>query len=129
MYSGTRKVPVELGDFKDMEVNNKFAMICVEAENDPRGHLFWMAKVIKILTKKDGIPQNIKLLWYRTESEVDTSLDGKYYPEVDTRSKKLIYNEICLQETTVYAYNFALLGNNKIPVKTRRIIERELVQE
>jgi hypothetical protein len=118
MYSGTRKRTIQLGDFKDLEENNKWSMIAVAASD---GMPFWMAKVTKILDKINDVPQTVKVLWFTTESGPDAAMDGKYYPEKST-SKKLLTGELCLPETTVYAYNFALLGNQTLPITTKRII-------
>lgn len=127
MYSGTRKKKAEVGDFNDLEVNNKYAMICVAAHRDPKGRPFWMAKVTDILSKTDDIPERIKITWFAMDSDQDSAMDGKYYPERDILSNKVLEDELCLAETAVYAYNFALLANNTLPVQTRRIIQAAMI--
>jgi len=101
-------------------------MICVKAQGDPMGKIFWIAKVIDILTKIDGVPDKIKITWFTTESH-DNPLEGKYYPEKSKSSQKLLEDELCLSNTTVHAYNFALLGNKSLPAATKKIIETALV--
>ena len=127
MYSGTRKKKDIVGDFKDLEVNTKYAMICVAAHKDPNGRPFWMAKVTDILSKVDDIPENIKITWYTMESTEDSSLEGQYYPEKGASSTKVLEDTIYLAETAVYAYNFALLANNTLPVQTKRIIQATML--
>lgn len=125
MYSGRRKAPPSFGDYRDMETNTKYAMICVKAQGDPRNKPFWLAKVAEILTHVDEIPDKIRITWYTMDSE-EPALEGRYFPEMSKSSKKVLEDELCLSETTVYAYNFALLGNKAIPVVTRRIIQAAL---
>ena len=125
MYSGTRRVAEAFGDYRDLETNTKFSMICVKAEGDPRKKLFWVAKVTQILTSVDGIPNKIKIFWYTMESD-EHALEGRYFPEKAKASKKLLEDELCLLETTVYAYNFALLGNKALTAATKRIIKAAL---
>lgn len=126
MYSGTRKKKSDVGDFKDLEVNTKFAMICVAAHRDSKGRPFWMAKVTDVLSRSDDIPDKIKISWFVMDSQEVSAMDGKYFPEVDTNNR-VLEDELCLAETTVYAYNFALLANNTLPVQTRRIIQAAML--
>jgi hypothetical protein len=121
MYSGRRKEPQAFGDYRDLETNTKYAMICVKAEGDPRKKPFWLAKVMEILTYVDGVPNKVRIIWYSMDSD-EAAIDGRYFPEKAKASKKVMEDELCLLETTVYAYNFALLGNKAIPAVTRRII-------
>jgi hypothetical protein len=121
MYSGPRKATPVLGDFKDLEANNKYAMIAVAAGD---GMPFWLAKVTRILTRQDAVPEHLKVTWYSTEAVAEDALDGKYYPEKSLNNvNKTLQGEICLRDTTVYAYNFCLLESKTLPVKTKRIIE------
>lgn len=125
MYLGRRKKTPSFGDYRDLETKTKFAMICVKANGDPWGKLFWVAKVTDILTHTDGVPDKIKIIWFTTQTDV-AALDGKYYPEKSKSSQKVLEDELFLSETTVYAYNFALLGNKSLPAVTRKIIENAM---
>jgi len=125
MYSGRRKATPSFGDYRDLEVKTKFSMICVKAQGDPNGKPFWVAKVNEILTQVQSVPEKIKVTWYTVDSE-DDALVGKYYPEKSKSSNRLLEDELCLSQTTVYAYNFALLGTKTLPAVTRRIIESAL---
>lgn len=60
------------------------------------------------------------------DSGEEEELEGKYYPEKSKSSNKLLEDELSLLETTVFAYNFALLANKALPVVTRRIIKAVL---
>ena len=122
MYSGRRRAPQCFGDYRDLETSTKYAMICVKADKDPKKKPFWLAKVMEILTKVDGVPDKVKITWYAMDSD-ESALDGRYFPEKSKSSKKFLEDELCLLETTVYAYNFALLGNKALPTATKRIIE------
>src|SRR5450759_3233498 len=121
MYSRRRKAPPSFGDYRDLETNTKFSMICVKAAGDPRKRPFWLAKVEEILTKLNEVPDKIKITWYTMDSN-DPALEGKYFPEKSKSSNKFLEDELSLSETTVYAYNFALLGNKSLTVATKRII-------
>ena len=122
MYSGRRKTPSAFGDYRDLETNTKFAMICVKAHGDPRKKPFWLAKVAQILTHIDGIPDKIRITWYTMDAD-EPALEGKYFPEKSKSTKKFLEDELCLSETTVYAYNFALLASQALSAMTRRIIQ------
>jgi hypothetical protein len=100
----------------------------VKAQGDSRGHKFWVAKVTDIVTHVEDVPEKIKIIWYTVDPE-GTALEGKYTPEKLKSSKRFLEDELCLSETTVYAYNFALLNNNTLPATTRRIIENEISGE
>jgi hypothetical protein len=127
MYSRTRRSEPLLGDFKDLEENNKFSMIAVAADDDPKGRRFWLAKVTRIMKKEDGIPVLVKIMWYTTELEGQEDLEGKYYPEkVQANMNKILLGELKLNETSVYAYNFSLLDSKMLPAATKRIIETAL---
>src|SRR5450759_2709159 len=125
MYSGRRRAPESFGDYRDLETSTKYAMICVKADKDPKKKPFWLAKVMEILTKVDGVPDKVKITWYAMDSN-ESALDGRYFPEKSKSSKKFMEDELCLSETTVYAYKFALLGNKALLTATRRIIEAAL---
>ena len=126
MYSGKRRALKSFGDYRDLEINTRFAMICVKAESDPRKKPFWLAKVTKVLTSVEGVPDKIKITWFTIESD-DPALEGRYIPERSKSSKTVLEDELCLSKTTVYAYNFALLGNKSIPAVTKRIIAAALL--
>src|SRR5450759_4064872 len=64
MYSGRRKATPSFGDYRDLETTTKYAMIFVKAQGDPWGKVFWVAKVIDILTYVDGVPEKIKITWF-----------------------------------------------------------------
>jgi hypothetical protein len=55
-------------------------------------------------------------------------MEGKYQPEKSQIGKNL-QNELSLSETTVYAYNFALLENRKLSAETKRIIKAALISD
>jgi hypothetical protein len=55
MYSGRRKAGQCLGDYTELEVNNKWSMICVKAEGDSRGLNFWIAKVANIISYSNKV--------------------------------------------------------------------------
>src|SRR5450759_3718894 len=122
MYSGRRRAPESFGDYKDLEISTKYAMICVKADKDPKNNPFWLAKVTEILTKVDGVPEKVKIMWYAMDFD-EPALEGRYFPEKSKSSKKFLEDELCLIETTVYAYNFALLGNKALPTATKRILK------
>ena len=126
MYSGKRRALESFGDYRDLEINTRFAMICVKAESDPRKKPFWLAKVTKVLTSVEGVPDKINITWFTIESD-DPALEGRYIPERSKSSKTVLEDELCLSKTTVYAYNFALLGNKSIPAVTKRIIAAALL--
>lgn len=125
MYSGRRKTSPSFGDYRDLKTNTKFAMICVKAQGDPRKKPFWLAKVAEVMTHVDEVPEKIRIIWYTMDSD-EPALEGKYFPERSKSSKKIMEDELSLSETTVYAYNFALLGNKAIPAVTKRIIQTAL---
>ena len=126
MYSGKQRALKSFGDYRDLEINMRFAMIYVKAESDPRKKPFWLAKVTKVLTTVEGVPDKIKITWFTIESD-DPALEGRYIPERSKSSKTVLEDELCLSKTTVYAYNFALLGNKSIPAVTKRIIAAALL--
>ena len=125
MYFGRRRTPQSFGDYRDLETNTKFSMICVKADKDPTKKPFWLAKVTGIVTHEDDVPDRIKLTWFTVDSD-DSALDGKYFPEKSKSSNKLLEDKLSLKETTVYAYNFALLANKTLPAVTKRIIQTAL---
>ena len=125
MYSGRQRAPKSFGDYRDLETSTRFAMIDVKAESDPKKKPFWLAKVTKILTRVDRVPDKIKITWFTINSD-EPALEGRYIPERSKSSKTLLEDELCLSKTTVYAYNFALLGNKSIPAVTKRIIAAAL---
>lgn len=125
MYSGRRRAPPSYGDYRDLETNTKSSMICVKAHGDPRKKPFWLAKVTHILSYVNQVPEKIRLTWYTMDSD-DPALEGRYLPEKSKSSAKLLEDELCLSETTVYAYNFALLGNKALSAVTKRIIQSAL---
>ena len=127
MYSGRRKAGQSLGDYTDLEVNNKWSMICVKADGDSRGLNFWVAKVANIISCRNNIPDKILVEWYIVDSNA-SAMEGKYQPEKSQVGKNL-QNELSLSETTVYAYNFALLENRKLSTETKRIIKRALLSD
>ncbi len=55
-------------------------------------------------------------------------MEGKYNLE-KSKSKSFLQDELSLSDTTMYAYNFALLGNKTLPATTRRIINAALMGE
>ena len=125
MYAGSRKATPSFGDYRDLETKTKFSMICVKAQSDPWRKPFWVAKVTDILTHIDGVPDKVKITWFTTDPD-ESALEGRYYPEKSKSSQKVLEDELCLTETTVYAYNFALLGTKTLLAVTKRIIEAAL---
>jgi hypothetical protein len=121
MYSGRRRAAPTFGDYRDLEVNTKFAMICVKASADPMKRPFWVAKVSQILSHVGDVPENLRIIWYTMDSD-EPALEGKYSPEKSKSSRKFLEDEIILSETTVYAYNFALLANRGLTTATKRLI-------
>lgn len=74
------------------------------------------------MTHIDGIPDKIRITWYTMDAD-EPALEGKYFPEKSKSTKKFLEDELCLSETTVYAYNFALLGSQALSAMTRQIIQ------
>src|SRR5450759_3012159 len=127
MYSGRRKATPSFGDYRDLETKTKFSMICVKAQSDPWNKPFWVAKVTDILTYIEGVIDKVKITWFNTDTQ-ESALDGKYYPEKLKSSQKILEDELCLSETTVYAYNFALLGTKTLPAAIKKLIDTALIE-
>ncbi len=128
MYSGKRKCTQSFGDYRDLEVKTKYSMICVKAQGNSRGHKFWVAKVTDILTHLEDVPEKIKIIWFAVEPD-ENAMEGRYNPEKSKSSRRFLEDEIYLSQTTVYAYNFSLLGNKTLPAQMRRIVEAALKEE
>jgi hypothetical protein len=122
------------GDLKDLEVGK---MICVQAKDCPYGRPFWLAKVEKIKTFENGVPDIISILWYACSSETDDPLTAKYCEEFapldrcDRGKKKrekapLHRQDIQISSTTIFYYNFELSKARRMFQTTTKTIELKL---
>lgn len=81
MYSRARKkLVVELGDYKDLEINCFQWLVSLQKWTQKGSHFGWPRWDIKILTKVDNIPYSkVDTM----DSKEDSTMEGKSYPEKD----------------------------------------------
>jgi hypothetical protein len=114
------------GDLSDLEVNT---FISVAGEETLSEGKFWIAKVEKILNRdENNIPKLISVLWHAVKRGQDP-WKGKYLPEIFGYEKKKkggkgtqkpiwFHQDLDLQETTVFSYNFYLTTTDTLYKKT-----------
>jgi hypothetical protein len=104
------------GDLADLEVNT---FIAVAGEETDAKEKFWIAKVEKILCREENnVPTSISVMWYAVKRGQDP-WKGRYFPEIYGYGKKKrggkgiqkpiwFHQDLNLQETSVFCYNFFL---------------------
>ena len=114
------------GDLSDLQLNTFISVAGEETESEGK---FWIAKVEKILTRDDkNVPKRIDVLWYALKRGQDP-WKGKYLPEVfgyekqkrggkGTQKPIWFHQDLDLEETTVFSYNFYLTKTDTLYKKT-----------